>query len=359
VIRRRESQAEVLLENNNLSIKIAGNMRVRTIDVILKEMLLKKRKAEYVIESAMILDLSELVFISPAAATGIVCLCSALMSNKMTVVANPSAFYMRRPPENVLTYLSTFHFFTQLINKANLLGCEDLAAFESERTERKSKVKKIDGPDNEEKPIVLPMRTIPQKGAAERDHIFEQACLQFINEIYPTFRKLFSSVHFNFYDGDIYQFKEANGELFVNVFEHSRSWGIASIHANPRSGTIVSYCDIGVGMKGSVNSSPKARKEYDVFETDTVAIKWALKEGNSSKVGGNGRGLNVVEEFVLQRKGNIELRSGSSLFRKKPGDKPGVENWSISSVPWFPGTQINFFVPCMDRIDNGAGRWEA
>ena len=342
----RASKVNVYFEGNSLIIGILGMVKARTLDLIMEELTVANKGQEYTITD-MILDLSDVYPISSAAAVGLVCLCSALMlpNNKMKEIASPSNFYLRRPSERVLTYLTTLDFFTQMSNWARLLGCEDLVHYESSR--KKQKAVSFDSRfDDDRKPIVLPMKTIPRKGGSKRDRDFENACQDFVNQIYDTFKRLFSSSHFNFSEGDLRKFCSANGELFVNIFEHSDSWGLGTVHANPARGTTVCYHDIGVGIKASVNSSPKSGKGFEKFETDYKAMKWAVKEGNSRKLSGNGRGLTVVEEFVLDKNGTLEIRSGCCSLYKKSGDTPGEKNWRRRDLPWFPGTQINFSVPC-------------
>lgn len=344
--RARKSNVYVYFEMNCLVIGMSGIVKVGTLDLIIKELTIEIKRQEHTMTD-LILDLSDVYPISPAAAVGLVCLCSALMTNTMKEIASPSNFYLKRPPNGVLTYLTTLGFFTQMSNKARLLGCEDLVHYESEKKQRRRE-KQIpvifdNSFDNDVHPIVWPMETIPTKGSSIGDQDFENACQHFVNNGADTFDRLFSSSHFDFDKSDKHNFWSSNVELYMNIFEHSGSWGLATIHANPASGTTVCYHDIGIGIKGSVNSSPKTGKEFEKFETDYDAMKWALKEGNSSKSGGNGIGLNIVEDFVLSRNGTIEVRSGQCLLQKKPGEK----YWRNQNVHWFPGTQINFFVPCM------------
>jgi len=344
---RTKSQVGVFFDGNRLVVKVGGSAGVRTLDAIISKLAIVKTNRRTITD--LTLDLSDLHFTSSAGALGMVCLCSGLMENKINGIAGPFNFYLRRPPENVLNYLATLGFFTEMSNKGGLLGCEDLVRFEADRKKRAIE-KQITGLlaghlQDAKKPIVMPMATIPRKDQIlGRD--FENSAQNFIHSIERTFGRLFLSSHFNFTEGDTSGFYSANGELWMNIFEHSVSWGLGVIHADPARGTTVSYQDIGVGIKGSLNGSPKAGKEFVEFETDYEAMKWALGEGNSSKPGGNGRGLNVVEEFVVERDGTIEVRSGHSVLQKKPGDKLGQDNWRALKVPWFPGTQINFFVPC-------------
>jgi len=346
----KQSKVHVKFKNNTLFIGLSGHVKARIIDIILNELKLSNKKLDLA-RGEMILDLSGVYPISSAGAVALVCICSALMMKRISKALDISAFYLKRPSKPVLSYLETVGFFSQMSNKANLLGCEDLVRNETQkesyRIEKQRKYSVKNDPGNNPKPILLPMETIPQRGGPEEYKYFEDKCQHFVNHVYSTFEKLFVSPHFGFGDADVYGFCSSNGELFVNVFEHSSSWGLGVIHANPARGTSVSFYDIGIGIRESINGSPKVNNEFPKFAFDYDAMRWALKEGNSSKIGGNGRGLNVVEEFVVERRGFIEIRSGECLLRKKPGDMPGEDNWRNYKVPWFPGTQINFFVPCI------------
>jgi hypothetical protein len=346
---KRESRVDIYFNENCLVIGISGDIMAGTIDAILNKLsIVQVKKEDRKVD--LILDLSKVHFVSPAAAVGIICLCSSLNTNKIKGIANLSSFYLNHPAKHVLTYLTTLGFFTQMSVKAGLLGCEDLIHFEHEKRQRSKKKQKAslnNQSNNNNRPIVWPIETIPRKGESISDQDFEDACQYFINHAAGHFEKLFSSFHFNFDKGDRHGFWEANGELYINIFEHSQSWGLGTIHARPNYGTTVCYYDIGIGIKDSVNSSPNLGKEFDKFESDYEAMKWALVEGHSSKLNGNGIGLNIVEDFVLSRNGTIWIRSGQCLLQKKSVDQSGSENWRYRNVLWFPGTQINFFVPCI------------
>ena len=341
----RISNVYVCYEGNCLVVIMSGIVKARSLDLIIKELIIERKKQKHTITD-LILDLSDVYPIRPAAAVGLVCLCSALMTNTMKEIASPSNFYLKRPSNVVLNYLSTLGFFTQMSNKARLLGCEDLVDLESEKKQRRREKKRpavIDNSfDNDFHSIIWPMESIPTKGSSISDQDFENTCQNFVNNGAYTFYRLFASSHFNFDKSNIHNFWSSNVELYTNIFEHSGSWGLATLHANPSSGTTVCYHDIGIGIKGSVNFS---RREFEKFETDFEAMKWAFKEGNSSKSGNNGIGLNIVEDFVLSMNGTIEVRSGKCLLQKKPGDKSGEKYWRNQNVPLFPGTQINIFVP--------------
>jgi len=340
---KRASKVVITTEQNSLEITVTGIITARTLDLILQE--IYRQKSQSFTESTrvnLIVNLSGVSVIRPSGAVGLVCLCSALMTNKMKNLASPSTFFLRHPPENVVSYLTRIGFFTQMSMKANLMGHHDLIVREEHLRHRDRNMRMQDMVaghfDSKSRPIVWPMQLIGRKEDQHTHRDFEDTCQQLVNSAADHFDSLFSSSHFNFDRRDKHDFLLANYELYMNIYDHSESWGLAMIHARPEHGTYICCNDIGIGIRKSVNASHKIRKQ---LETDHEAIKWALIEGNSSKDDGNGLGLNIIEEFVTSRKGTIEIRSGECLLQRNSADA----NWIPHRVPWFPGTQINMFVP--------------
>lgn len=347
-----KSSADISFVKSSVTIKLFGLVKIRTLDQIVTKINDAQKEATFEIINT-ILDLSGVQWISPAAVIGLVSVISALVTGKMAENNYPLRTFLILPPEHVLSYLVTLGFFTQMSNRANLVEVDDMIELEIRRRKifkQKHDFSAFENETNEKnEPILLPLTVIPQKDDTHLDE-FEYACSEFINCVRDTYDKLFLSSHFQFNRGNLIEFYSANGELFINIFEHSGSWGLCLIHANPSYGTIVCFHDIGKGIKGSFNLSPKVNVEFQKFETDCEAIRWATIEGNSSKVDGNGRGLTVVEEFVSQVGGTIEIRSGNCLLQKKMNIHEKKNGWNEISVPWLPGTQINFFVPCLNPI---------
>lgn len=338
-----KSNVSVTIEQDSLEIGLSGIVTARTLDAILKEVTRKKGRVSPEPDLVnLVVDLSRVNVIKPSGAISLVCLCSALMTNKMKKLATPSRIYLRYPPQNVLTYLTRIGFFTQMSVNADLLGHGDLVRLEDQWKERdkRERTQGIFGErfENDNRPIVWPMQLIGRKENQYTRRDFEDTCQHLVNNAAEYFDALFSSPHFNFDKGDRHNFLLANYELFMNVYDHSGSWGLAMIHARPEHGTFICCYDIGMGIRESINASPNIKKKFD---TDYDAIKWAAVEGNSSKVGGNGLGLNIVEDFVSSRKGIIEIRSGECLLQKRSGDA----DWKPLRAPWFLGVQINVFVP--------------
>ena len=154
----------------------------------------------------------------------------------------------------------------------------------------------------------------------------------FANNTISTFDILQSSSQFNFSGDDYYQFRQSNIELYKNIFHHSESWGIGSIHARPKHGTTVCYCDIGIGFMASVKK----------FQTEAQSIEWALVDGHTSKPNGDndGYGFTLIQEFVFKRKGSISIRSGDCLMELDSNLR-----FKTRTVPRFLGVQLSFFIP--------------
>jgi hypothetical protein len=340
---KRVSKVVITAKQDSLEINISGIVTARTLDRILQE--IYRQKSRTVTESAqfnLIVDLSSVSVVRPSGAVGLVCLCSALMTKKMKNLASPAAFYLRHPPENVLTYLIRIGFFTQMSMKANLMGHHDMIVREEDLKHRDRDMRMQDlvagHIGSKSNPIVWPIQLIGRKEDQRTHRDFEDTCQQLVNSAADHFDKLFSSSDFNFDRRDKHDFLLANYELYMNVYDHSESWGFAMIHARPGQGTYICCHDVGIGIRKSVNASHKIGKQ---LEAHHEAIKWALIEGNSSKDDGNGLGLNIIEEFVASRNGMIEIRSGDCLLQRTSSKA----NWIPHRVPWFPGVQINMFVP--------------
>lgn len=349
----KRAEIDVSIDRDCLVIKLSGVLTIRTIDSILNKLsVLKKsisKKENTLFIENMLLDISDLYPARLGGVMGLVCLCSALVKNQIDEVFKPAKFFIRRPSEErVLIFLVNLNFFTWMTEKAKLLGCEGLvqSEYERERQRERNLYNTNYKSDYDTHPVFWPMTQIPCKGKSIADQDFENVAQHFLNRARDCFEKLFSSSRFNFSDANIHDFWGANYELYDNIFEHSKSsLSLVAIHANsgyPINGAIVCYYDIGIGFKESVNTTPGIEKK---FKTDLEAIKWALLDGHTSnpnRIRHDGHGLTIVQELVLNTGGILEIRSGKCLLQRKSKEP----DWKAYIVPWFPGSQISFFVPC-------------
>ncbi len=275
----------------------------------------------------IILDLSKIKFIDVEGALSVICFCAAVKRKNQS--AN---FHFVYPSENVLSYLMALGFFTQMSNKVGVLERQDIVHYENELRHNRRIKQKNHSNQNGLSPIILPIETINQKTNSISGGDFDNMVGSFANRALDSFDALKTTPHYKFNGEDYFQFRLSNIELYKNIFQHSKSWGIATIHARPHFGTTVCYFDIGIGFKESVGK----------YNSEEESIIWALEDGNTSKPkdDNDGFGLTHVQEFVFKRKGKIKIRSGDCELEM---------NSHLSSkkniVANFPGVQITFFIP--------------
>jgi len=237
------------------------------------------------------------------------------------------------PQDSIYNYLTILGFYSQLSDKADIIEIQDIVHYESELKKKREENRKTYRQSPEGKPIsiILPIETIPKQIDSISGKDFENRVGKFVNRTIDSFSELFKSTHYNFSGEDQHNFLLSNVELYKNIFEHSQSWGIATIHARPNFGTTVCYFDLGIGFKESVGK----------FSSELQSIEWALVDGNSSKLGddNDGYGLTIVQEFVLIRNGSLKIRSGDCLLEKSNKEK------NSRIVTTFPGVQISYFIP--------------
>lgn len=308
-----------------MTLRLPDSVSFSILDSLIEETKKRYSNNKYAFNS-IILDLSQIKYIDPEGALALICFCSAIKRKNKN--AN---FHFVYPIESVLNYLKTLGFFGQMSDKAGVIEIQDIVHYENElKHERRIRQKKYSNQINL-KSIIFPFKTISQQIDFMGGSDFENMIGKFVKSIIHSFTELFKSPHYNFNGEDQHNFLLSNVELYKNIFEHSESWGIASIHARPNHGTTVCYYDIGIGFKASVGK----------FDSERESIEWALIDGNSSKPGddNDGFGLTIVQDFVLKRNGKIKIRSGDCLLQIASTSK------QKNKVSKFPGVQISYFIP--------------
>lgn len=276
----------------------------------------------------IVLDFTRTKYIDTEGALSLICFCSAIKRKNRN-----TNFHFVYPTENVLNYLVSLGFFGQMSNKVGIIEREDIVHYENElRHKRRLKQKKYSNKHNLS-PIILPIETIEQKKDTIGSNMdFEHMIGTFASQALGAFDELLTIPQYNFNGEDYYHFCESNIELYKNIFQHSKSWGIATIHARPNFGTSVCYYDIGIGFKASIGK----------FDSELESIEWALIDGNTSKPDddNDGFGFTLVQEFVFNRNGKIKIRSGDCLLELNSGSSK-----KKNRVSYFPGVQISYFIP--------------
>jgi len=313
------------IDNDKITLELPSSVSLNTLDSLVEEIktVYRKNKKSF---NHIVLDLSGIKYIEPEGALSLICFCSSIKNKNENV-----SFHFIYPPENVLRYLITIGFFGQMSNKVGVIDRQDIVNYENKlRQERRMKQKKHSN-HSKLKSIILPIETIPQKNDTISGGDFENMSITFVNHAITTLNELFTLLHFNLNVVDQRQFILSNRELYRNIFEHSKSWGIALIHARPYYGTTVCYYDIGIGFKGSVAK----------FNSDLESIEWALIDGNSSKSRhtNDGFGLTIVQDLVLRKNGYIKIRSGEWFLQINSNSRKSHK------VNRFPGVQMSYFIP--------------
>lgn len=126
---------------------------------------------------------------------------------------------------------------------------------------------------------------------------------------------------------------EAIYEIFVNAQIHSESKHIYTCgQFFPRKDKIeFTLVDTGIGFKKNIN------KRFGYNLNSIQAIKWAIQERNTTKIGiSGGIGLTILKEFIIKNKGEIQIISDDGFYQFNTS---GEQNHLFNG--YFPGTIVN------------------
>lgn len=307
-------------------VLLPENVNLTILDVLIRFTSEQYRKDKNTLND-ILLDFSRIKYIEIEGVLSLLCFCAALKRKNADI-----KFHFIYPNDRVLTYLLTLGFFGQMSNKVGALEGQELVRIENELRIERRKNQKVRTAKFDSYPVILPIETINKQEISTSGIDFENMVGTFANHALDAFDILQTSPIYNFSGDDYYKFRQSNIELYKNIFHHSKSWGIASIHARPNYGTTVCYYDIGIGFKSSIK----------MFKTESESIEWALIDGNTSKPEGDndGYGFTVVQEFVFKRNGKMKIRSGDCLLELNSNSSR-----KKTKVITFPGVQISYFIP--------------
>lgn len=275
----------------------------------------------------------------PAGACMLVCLLARLVERRPDCIVPVEIL---PPPREVSSYLATLGFFSALNTKTLLVGCDKHLADDLRRRARRDQADRSRVPgavrdSSVSRTVVLPMQFLPASHQGAGRSEFENHCQVFVNSLVDKFEHLFQSGHISGISS-VRGFWSANLELAKNVFDHSEGWGLAAISASPRLGVTVTFHDVGIGIPTAVR---RCSREASDIRSDEAALRWSLIEGNSSKPGNSGLGLHIVQRFVADANGTMEIRSGICRLRHAPSSA----DWQSSLVPSFVGTHVSLHIP--------------
>jgi signal transduction histidine kinase len=96
----------------------------------------------------------------------------------------------------------------------------------------------------------------------------------------------------------------------------------------------ISIADAGIGIPRKVNEA------FGVTLSPVAALRWALREGHTTKKGlPGGVGLKLLKDFIQINGGCVQIASGGAFWEFKAGKETF---WPFAQP--FPGTAVNLEV---------------
>ena len=103
----------------------------------------------------------------------------------------------------------------------------------------------------------------------------------------------------------------------------------------------ITFINLGTTVVDNVNSYLQKRNQP--LLTSCNALKWAFKEGNTTKPIPGGLGLSILEEFIAKNEGAIQMVSGDAMLEIEKGNTK-----DILLEKDFSGTIVNVEFNCSD-----------
>jgi hypothetical protein len=325
------------MRDKKYSIPLGYELNTNTFESQLSE-LLRKLQDQHVLADTIIFDMSKLKHISIGGLISFLSLCGALKEKKIFEDTRDLKIELELPSTKVMDYLHWMQFFKisniyGLIENSESLSEQDKEFFKIWKNKIRKYRTEIDPMKREQyKARIFPIRFIPPSAKITD---FESECIRFVNDLIDVFEPVLE-YDLNFPKELRRGFWESNRELFKNIYDHSKSWGIVAVQVL-KNEVVFSYSDVGIGIKNSLQETIMSKYTLDKID-DCFAIKEAIKKGVSSKKidfknsCNLGLGLYIVTEYTKTTNGRMVIRSGECLYSIKGNPK---------KVKYFLGTQIH------------------
>ncbi len=328
-----------------LNISLGYELNINTFEIFLTE-LLKKSLKQFSSFDTIIFDMSKLKFVKTGGLISFLSLCGAIKEKKIFSNMENIKIYLELPSDKILEHLHWMQFFKLSYNYEWIENCRSLSQKDNEYYEKW--IGKLTRYRNEIDPIkkksyrakIFPIRYLPLLGWSD----FDNACMGFVNVLIDVFEPILG-YDLNFSKEQRRQFWESNKEIFKNIYDHSKSWGIVAIQRDKiRNNIVFSYSDIGIGIRNSMDLFLRTKYKLNEIDDD-FAIREAIKKGVSSKeidfkknCNNIGKGLYIVDNYIKDTNGSFIIRSGKGFYSRNIDNVPKVINY-------FPGTQIHIAIP--------------
>jgi len=283
------------------------------------------------------IDFSETKYITLPGGMYLLFILSSLINSK-----NKLNFYVESRISNlsepVLASIANFGLINVFITYANLKVSEEIKHLSDNKINYwKTTVKKGNSNLNS---IYWPVTIIPPKTSDS----FENDAKSYINNFIDYFNALSNNKIIGNLSGEILEnnrksFIRSINEATKNVWDHSHSWGAASIYSSKNNKTTLCLFDYGVGF---INSYIRRKGAFERnTANDKGILKWLFDEFNTSNDTENenqkenhGRGLARIAKFIDITNGILLIKTDKYMMQF---DLKGL---TISEQTYFPGTQI-------------------
>ncbi len=138
------------------------------------------------------------------------------------------------------------------------------------------------------------------------------------------------------------------GEIYINVFDHAQS-GVGLFccgqHFPKMHHLRLAMVDFGVGIPNNVRRY--SEKTFNIPPSHLPAkncLEWAFKKGTSTRPGGRGLGLDLINSFVQVNNGKMEMFSHEGYVR---ASREGL--FFDSRNIYFEGTMVSILLKCDGR----------
>ncbi|WP_185113978.1 ATP-binding protein [Fulvivirga imtechensis] len=137
----------------------------------------------------------------------------------------------------------------------------------------------------------------------------------------------------------------AMGEIFNNIFDHSRSTiqgYVFTQYYQKKEKIVTSVCDFGIGIPNAVNEMWK--REKGVLLSDESALRIALRKRftTQSTPNNKGFGLDNLKSIANALKGRLNIISNYASYIQYP---TGINTYETKNIS-FPGTLVSLELDC-------------
>lgn len=134
-------------------------------------------------------------------------------------------------------------------------------------------------------------------------------------------------------------------ELYVNAITHGNSdfvYTCGEYFTSKGNKLCITIVDMGITIPTNVNTFLN-KKEQNTLDS-CEAIKWAFVSGNTTKSTTGGLGLALLQDFIRQNEGMMQMVSADGMLEYRKGQ---INTYLLDNS--FPGTIVNLEFNCDDR----------